>query len=172
MSLVRTSFNGFNFTGRRALFSPTSPSKAGEFGTETGTFNFFTALAALRFLRDGRTRVRPDLVVVGFEEVWWLWEEEDKERDPSIGLCAQVSFCPQSCWLICLLSNLRLARDQKRILHSYTTTTKLVLRRGTCQEYIIQHFVDGIRLPQWIVDVTEEVWRINTGSSINNGVAI
>lgn len=69
MSLVRTSFNGFNFTGRRAFFSPTSPSKAGEFGTEAGAFNFFTVPAALRFLRDGRTRVRPDLVVVGFGEV-------------------------------------------------------------------------------------------------------
>lgn len=68
MSLVRTSFKGFSLTGRRGFLSPTSPSKAGEFGTEAGAFNFFTALAALRFLREGRTRVRPDLVVVGFGE--------------------------------------------------------------------------------------------------------
>ena len=36
---------------------------------QAGAFNFFTVPAALRFLRDGRTRVRPDLVVVGFGEV-------------------------------------------------------------------------------------------------------
>jgi len=69
MSFVRTSFSGFNFTGRGAFLSATSPSKAEEVRTEAGAFDFFAALVALRFLRDGRTRVRPDLVVVEFREV-------------------------------------------------------------------------------------------------------
>lgn len=49
--------------------------------------DFLATLAALRFLSDGSTRVRPDLVVVGFGEVSWLCEVEVEGRDASIGLC-------------------------------------------------------------------------------------
>lgn len=89
---MRTSFKGFNFTGLGAFFSGTSTPKAGDCETEPLGLDFFAILAALRFLRDGRTRVRPDLVVAGLDEASWLCEDVVEGRDPSIGLCTQMSF--------------------------------------------------------------------------------
>lgn len=92
MSLARTSLRGFNFAGLGAFFSEISTSTTGDCGMEAACLGFFATFAALRFLRDGRTRVSPDLVVVGFEDVSGLCEGEDEGRDASIGLCTSGVF--------------------------------------------------------------------------------
>lgn len=97
ISLTSTSFKGFSFTGLGAFFSCPSTSIAGDCGMWAAWVVFLSALAALRFLREGRTRVRPDLVVVGRDDDKGLWEEEGGERAASIALCGSGSFCPQSC---------------------------------------------------------------------------